>query len=568
MSTVEGAVQCDEGEYGRAAKRLKTEETEAEEREEGEEGEEELEEGEDSDSGSLPGNGNGESATDNRARWSASQFGAGRRENGEDSHRISPSPVVHVRGLCEAVVEADLIDALERFGPICYVMMMPFKRQALVEFSAGESADLCVSCGAKEPVYIAGQQAYFNYSTSKRITRPTNADNPNSGNKVLLLSIQNPLYPITTDVLYTVCNPIGSVLRIVIFKRNGIQAMVEFESIQCAQKAKAALNGADIYAGCCTLKIEYARPTRLNVIKNDNESWDYTKPYLVRRDRGKGRQRQAILGEHPSSYSDNGYGPPCPLLPLPNNSRYKLTSVDVPDMVSYPLPQSSSSYSGHAPSSVAMVSGLHPSKMNCTRIFNLFCLYGNIEKVKFMKSVPGTALVEMGDEYAVDRAITHLNSIKVFGKRLNVCVSKQHAVIPSQVFELEDGSSSYKDFAMTRNNRFSSAGQASKNIIQPPSAVLHYYNVPPCISQDHLLRLCTEHDVPGFVKFKMFDAKPSSKTISGLLEFDSKTEAVEVLTVLNHYQIRIPSKCILSFQKGQKKCHFFQRNTLSVTGHS
>uniref|UniRef100_A0AAX7TWH9 RRM domain-containing protein n=1 Tax=Astatotilapia calliptera TaxID=8154 RepID=A0AAX7TWH9_ASTCA len=522
MSTPEEAGQREEGEYGRAAKRLKTEETEADEREEGEE---ELEEGEDSDSGSLPGN--GESATDNRARWSASQFGAGLRDNGEDSHRISPSPVVHVRGLCEAVVEADLIDALEKFGPICYVMMMPFKRQALVEFSAVESADRCVSCGAKEPVYIAGQQAYFNYSTSKRITRPTNADNPNSGNKVLLLSIQNPLYPITTDVLYTVCNPIGSVLRIVIFKRNGIQAMVEFESVQCAQKAKAALNGADIYAGCCTLKIEYARPTRLNVIKNDNESWDYTKPYLVRRDRGKGRQRQAILGEHPSSYSDNGYGPPCPLLPLPGNSRYKLTSLDVPDMVSYPLPQSSSSYSGHAPSSVAMVSGLHPSKMNCTRIFNLFCLYGNIEKVKFMKSVPGTALVEMGDEYAVDRAITHLNSIKVFGKRLNVCVSKQHAVIPSQVFELEDGSSSYKDFAMTRNNRFSSAGQASKNIIQPPSAVLHYYNVPPCISQDHLLRV------------KYFS---SSKTISGLLEFDSKTEAVEVLTVLNHYQIRIPSK--------------------------
>lgn len=25
-------------------------------------------------------------------------------------------------------------------------------------------------------------------------------------------------------------------------------------------------------------------------------------------ERGKGRQRQAILGEHPSSYSDNGYG--------------------------------------------------------------------------------------------------------------------------------------------------------------------------------------------------------------------------------------------------------------------
>lgn len=39
---------------------------------------------------------------------------------------------------------------------LSYVMMMPFKRQALVEFSEGQSADRCVSCGAKEPVYIAG----------------------------------------------------------------------------------------------------------------------------------------------------------------------------------------------------------------------------------------------------------------------------------------------------------------------------------------------------------------------------------------------------------------------------
>ncbi|TMS23141.1 Heterogeneous nuclear ribonucleoprotein L-like [Larimichthys crocea] len=197
-------------------------------------------------------------------------------------------------------------------------------------------------------------------------------------------------------------------------------------------------------------------------------------------------------------------------------------------MISYPvlLPKtSSSSYLAHATSSsVAMVSGLHPAKMNCSRIFNLFCLYGNVEKVKFMKSVAGTALVEMGDEYAVDRAVTHLNSIKVFGKKLSVCVSKQQAVIPSQVFELPDGCSSYQDFSLTRNNRFSSA-QGSRNIIQPPAA------------------LCTEHNVPAFTKFKVFDAKPaSSKTLSGLLEFDSKTEAVEALTVLNHHQIRIPSK--------------------------
>ncbi|OCT79834.1 heterogeneous nuclear ribonucleoprotein L-like [Xenopus laevis] len=462
-------------------------------------------------------------------------------DSGGNHHKVSVSPVVHVRGLCESVVEADLVEALTKFGPICYVMMMPFKRQALVEFEDLEFSKKCVAFAGSEPVYIAGQQAFFNYSTSKRITRPANNEDPSGGNKVLLLSIQNPLYPITVDVLYSVCNPAGKVERIVIFKRNGIQAMVEFDSVHSAQKAKSSLNGADIYAGCCTLKIEYARPTRLNVIRNDNDSWDYSKPYLSRQDRGKGRQRQAILGDHPSSYRYDGYGNHGPLLPLPN--LYRMGSRDTPELVAYPLPQASSSYMHGGPpvGSVAMVSGLHQEKMNCSRVFNLFCLYGNIEKVKFMKTIPGTALVEMGDEYAVERAVTHLNNVKIFGKRLNVCVSKQHSVVPSQIFELEDGTSSYKDFAMSKNNRFTSAGQASKNIIQPPSCVLHYYNVPLSVEEEMFQKLCEDHDVSTFIKFKVFDAKPSSKTLSGLLEWESKTEAVEALTVLNHYQIRVPN---------------------------
>lgn len=77
-------------------------------------------------------------------------------------------------------------------------MMMPFKRQALVEFDSVDSAEHCVLSGTSEIVRVADQQAFFNFSTSKRITRPVNADDPAGGNKVLLLSVQNPLYPITT----------------------------------------------------------------------------------------------------------------------------------------------------------------------------------------------------------------------------------------------------------------------------------------------------------------------------------------------------------------------------------
>lgn len=37
-----------------------------------------------------------------------------------------------------------------------------------------------------------------------------------------------------------------------------------------------------------------------------------------------------------------------------------------------------------------------------------------------MKSKPGAAMVEMGDCYAVERAISHLNHTMLFGQKLNI----------------------------------------------------------------------------------------------------------------------------------------------------
>ncbi|NXX99249.1 HNRPL protein, partial [Centropus bengalensis] len=159
---------------------------------------------------------------------------------------------------------------------------MPKKRQALVEFEDILGACNAVNFAADNQIYITGQPAFVNYSTSQKISRPGDADDARGVNNVLLFTILNPIYSITTDVLYTICNPCGPVQRIVIFRKNGVQAMrsLTFDSVQSAQRAKASLNGADIYSGCCTLKIEYAKPTRLNVFKNDQDTWDYTNPNL------------------------------------------------------------------------------------------------------------------------------------------------------------------------------------------------------------------------------------------------------------------------------------------------
>ncbi|XP_018598310.1 heterogeneous nuclear ribonucleoprotein L-like isoform X3 [Scleropages formosus] len=489
-------------------------------------------------------------------------------EGYEDPHKTLPSPVVHVRGLVDGVMEADLVEALQEFGPISYVVVMPKKRQALVEYEDMNGSCNAVTYAAENQIYIAGHPAFVNYSTSQKISRPGDPDDSRSVNNVLLLTIMNPIYPITTDVLYTICNNCGPVQRIVIFRKNGVQAMVEFDSVQSAQRAKASLNGADIYSGCCTLKIEYAKPTRLNVFKNDQDTWDYTNPNLSGQDLNANpnkRQRQpALLGDHPPEYGgpqggyhghyhDESYGPPPPphyegrRMGPPmggprrggHNQRYGGPQYGHP-----PPPPPPGEYSPHADSPVLMVYGLEPSKMNADRVFNVFCLYGNVERVKFMKSKPGAAMVEMGDCYAVDRAITHLNNNFLFGQKLNVCVSKQQAIMPGQSYELEDGTSSFKDFHGTRNNRFTSPEQAAKNRIQHPSNVLHFFNAQPDVTVETFTQICEELGVKSPSNIKLFTGKSGGsgeRSSSGLLEWESINDAMEALAMMNHYQMKNPN---------------------------
>ncbi|KAF7650809.1 hypothetical protein LDENG_00120250 [Lucifuga dentata] len=498
----------------------------------------------------------------------------------EDPHKTLPSVVVHVRGLVDGVTEADLVEALQEFGAISYVVVMPKKRQALVEYEDMNGSSTAVTYAADNQVYIAGHPAFINYSTSQKISRPGDSDDSRSVNNVLLLTIMNPIYPITTDVLYTICNNCGPVQRIVIFRKNGVQAMVEYPLSWVA-----SLNGADIYSGCCTLKIEYAKPTRLNVFKNDQDTWDYTNPNLggpglairgasfatemcsmaasrptngdtdgngsntddVNANPNKRQRQPALLGDHPPEYGgsyhgyDESYGSP------PYEGRRMGPPMRGRGGRSYgpgygPPPPPPGEYGAHADSPVVMVYGLDSVKMNADRVFNIFCLYGNVERVKFMKSKPGAAMVQMGDCYAVDRAITHLNNNFLFGQKLNVCVSKQQAIVPGQCYELDDGTSSFKDFHGSRNNRFTSPEQAAKNRIQHPSNVLHFFNAQPDVTTEIFSQICDEIGVKSPINVKMFTGKsgaaPSDRSASGLLEWESINDAMEALAVMNHYQMK------------------------------
>jgi len=486
---------------------------------------------------------------------------------------------------------------------------------------------------------------------------------PEKPNHILLFTVLNPTYPITCDVLNTICSPVGKVLRIVIFKKNGVQAMVEFESVETAKTAKENLHGCDIYSGCCTLKIEYAKPTKLNVYKNDSDSYDFTNPNL-----GKGigldgtngsststnsatvSQRPVLLKEpaglqqaasrqaataaqaaavmaaaqaqqqtpaaqtlgaatngltaaqhhtlqqaaaanreaaaQATAAYENGLAiSQIPTLEVLNSAAAAAASIPVTTagLVRFPTTAVTGSSNmalqrGGTPilstplgtaaiaaaaagqqvttaaagangtaagyqhqGSVCMVYGLNLDRMNAARVFNLFCLYGNVVRIKFLKTKEGCAMVQMGDALAVERGVSNLNNTTFFGSKMQLGFSKQAFLADvANPYQLPDGTPSFQDFMGSKNNRFINPEMASKNRIQPPSKILHFFNTPPGLEADDIETLFTNHGSPKPKCVKMFPSK-TERSSSGLIEFESLSDALEGLVICNHQPVANPN---------------------------
>lgn len=191
--------------------------------------------------------------------------------------------------------------------------------------------------------------------------------------------------------------------------------------------------------------------------------------------------------------------------------------------------------------SVIMVYGLNLDKISCDKLFNLFCLYGNVVRVKFLKSKEGSAMVQMGDAMAVDRCMQNLNYMTLFDNKITLGHSKQAFLqdVPNP-YELPDGTPSFKDYMGSRNNRYANPEAASKNRILPPSKVLHFFNTPPNISEEQLGEVLENVGAAKPFKVKLFASK-SDRSSSGLMQFESKSEALEALVLANHASIPNPA---------------------------
>lgn len=86
----------------------------------------------------------------------------------------------------------------------------------------------------------------------------------------------------------------------------------------------------------------------------------------------------------------------------------------------------------------------------------------------------------------------------------------------SMPYDLPDGSPSFKSYVNSKNNRFLNADMASKNRLQPPCKVLHFYNTPPGLTDDDLRKVFDENQVSPPAEIRLLQNKSQSTVLFSL----------------------------------------------------
>jgi len=405
-------------------------------------------------------------------------------------------------------------------------------------------------------------------------------------NHIVLISITNVQYPVNVEVIYKICATVGAIRKIVCFERNNIvQAMVEFQTLESADKARTSLHGCDVYDNCCTMKVEYSKLNELTVRENNMYSWDFIDKYSEPMDR-----RKVILNRPPGNaggpgqsaggnmYNSGGaqYGgrnsgqgngnsmgmgnmnASNPMHSGGNSGGQRSINgdADLMNMVQKQLAAQGANMGrpplgannglsmdrdgGDGGTCVLMAYGLDSEKWDTIKIFNILCLYGNVNKVYFMKNKEGTAMIEMSDPVFADNVVRFVGEMNLLGDKVKFNHSKKHIRLTQTPIEydLPNGTSSIRNFFREKNmNRFVREDQARKNRMMYPTKVLHFFNADR-VADNELIQLFKEAGAPEPINIKWNEPKEGARGgFTGLLYFESSADATNGLVLMNHTNI-------------------------------
>lgn len=440
----------------------------------------------------------------------------------QDIEIDTPSRVLHVRNLPSDCTEEELLAIASPFGIVSKVLIVKGKNQGFIEMQDAENASMLLQYYASVPASIRGKSILFQYSNKDSINSPQSE----ISNNIILATIFDPLYPITVDVLHQVFSKFGVILKIIVFQKPaGLQALIQFRDSKDAATAKIALDGQNIYSGCCTLKLQFSSLTSLNVKFNNDKTRDFTNPSLPS---GQGVSNVSnfpyILNPLGLTLANSAFPP------VDNWNNFYPNAQ--PTRGNRDLSQSSSvgiSQLDNGPT-VVIVSNLD-NKVEPDHLFTLFGVYGDVLRVKILFNKQDTALIQYVNSQQCQLAIENLNMCPLFGKQIGVNISKHNTVaLPKPGSEAESNRYT-QDYAGSPLHRFRVANSKNYQHICRPSVVLHVSNIHRSGTEEKLVQLFSQYG--KVVAFKFF---PKDKKMA-LIEMDSLDSAVSALVHLHNYRI-------------------------------
>ncbi|KDO33175.1 hypothetical protein SPRG_01987 [Saprolegnia parasitica CBS 223.65] len=468
-----------------------------------------------------------------------------------------PSPVLFVDHLGPQVRSAHVEQLISQFGVVERVILLKKKtgphakatQYALVQMESLEDAMAAHDAVAARPLRLYGLSIAVSYSKSQELnaarTRsrsrsassaaklaavsdapsPLNdmARDPNEAvNRILLVTVQNPLYPITTDLIGKIFSIYGIVEKIVIFaKPVGLQCLVQFSFAHDAENAKNKLDGEAIYPESCYMIISYSNLAELVVKENSLKTRDYTNPTLPVpvMDTAINAPHAAMLHSFiPSSVTTAATpSPPTATSHATKSSRTRSTSHSDRSSASADAANTADPIG----SPVVLVCNLKRS-LTCDQIFNLFSCYGNITRLKKLHAKPDHALIQYATETAAALAITHLRSVVLAGRAMDVRASKHRSISPSP-----DQDANAKEFNSTYNRFTGKYANFTKHIYSP-TRVLHLSNFGASLDDDDLQAHLRALGSLEKAKCKTFTNAKGHPQV--LLEFPSTELAINLLS--------------------------------------
>ena len=180
------------------------------------------------------------------------------------------------------------------------------------------------------------------------------------------------------------------------------------------------------------------------------------------------------------------------------------------------------------------------SKIKPDNLFNLFCLYGNVEKIKMGPETGlNRALVQMSNREGAEFCVSILHGQRIFdGKPIEISSHLDCIEITDSNPNSDPVQMFYSDFY----NRFKS-NFSSKSKVFCPSQTLHFFNVPSTFTAEEIADVFISAKVKDPSQVVIFPRKLTGQRgslVTGLIEFDTVEEAIEGVVMVNHTRLLLP----------------------------